>query len=79
MLDDVFEELLERIGVEVCQRIGVDAARWKKYLPTFEDETIRWETRKVLARLDASYDREDFEPLENPILCERPDEDEPCI
>jgi hypothetical protein len=78
MLDDVFSELLERVGQEVCQRIGVDATRWKKYLPTLESECIRWETRRVLARLDASYDREDFEPVE-PILCERPDEDEPCI
>ena len=78
MIDDAFSELLERIGVEVCHRIGVSAERWKKYLPTFEDECIRWETRRVLARLDASYDREDFEPLE-PVLCEQLDEDEPCM
>jgi len=80
MIDDSFSELIERVGVEVCQRIGVEAARWKKYLMLIEEELVRSETRKVLARLDASYDREDhFEPLEPVPHRDDDDEDEPCM
>jgi hypothetical protein len=60
MLDSELEARLQTIGVEVMLRLGLDPHRWRKYLDLLEEEVMRHEVRKTLARLEEP----EFEPLE---------------
>jgi hypothetical protein len=77
MRDNELEARLQIIGVEVMLRLGLDPHRWRKYLGLLEEEVMRHEIRKTLARMEEP----EFEPLE-PVLHKDDDDDaelEECV
>jgi hypothetical protein len=81
MLDEELATRIERIGHEVCIRLGLEPAKYKKYLGLFEKMIIKNEIKKVLAMMDNP--ETEFEPLDNPMLTDEGDDEEwksePCM
>jgi hypothetical protein len=74
MLDDAMAARIKEIGVEVCMRLGLDVHPYKKYHELLESEIVKWETRKVLARMEQSYDAQPYEPMG--MITDKNDDDE---